>query len=471
MSNISNHQRCMKKIRPILLFLCLTFLINVQGQLSGGGEANPGLKTNTATLEAFQDMRFGMFIHWGPVSLRGTEIGWSRGREVPIAEYDQLYTEFDPVLFDPAKWVKTAKDAGMKYVVLTTKHHDGFSLWDTEQSDYNSMNSPYGKDIVKQLADECKKQGIVFGAYYSIADWHHPDNPMVYPPDKSDTGEKDLNDPDTKARMDRYIRFMKNQLKELIDSYDPALIWFDGQWEWVWTHGAGMDLYAYLRSLKEDLLINDRVDKGHIGMDRKRIVDQVKYAGDYLTPEQRIGTFNMDEPWETCMTIAAQWAWKPNDQLKSRKECIQTLVQTVGGDGNLLFNVGPILDGRIEQRQIDRLKEMGDWLKINGEAVYGTRGGPYLPKDYMVSTRKGNRIFLHVLKNPEEGSLHLPFPKGTKIKKSYLLDGNAPVEIQREKEFITLKLSAALPDADVSVLVLELDRPAMELGLIQRLNF
>lgn len=419
-------------------------------------------------------MRFGMFIHWGPVTLRGTEIGWSRGsdwlgaREVPTADYDNLYKEFDPVLFDAAAWVKAAKDAGMKYIVLTTKHHDGFSLWDSEYSDYDMANTPYGKGVVKSLADESKKQGMEFGVYYSILDWWHPD----YPKHTStfETERPENVDPKELVAMERYQVYMKNQLKELIDLTDPILIWFDGGWEWPWTHEMGMELYAYLRGLKDDLLINNRVDKGLQGVTTRKIEHSEKYAGDYLTPEQRIGSFNIKNPWETCMTIAQQWAWKPNDSLKSTKDCIQTLVQTVGGDGNLLFNVGPMLDGRIEQRQIDRLREMGDWLKVNGEAVYGTRGGPYIPTDYMVSTYKGNKIYLHILKKPAE-ELVLPFPKNVKIENAYFLDGKSEVKIAQSKASVAIKFPGTLPDEIVSVLVLELNKPAQDIDVIQRTNY
>jgi alpha-L-fucosidase len=451
-------------IKITILQLSLFFACNATAQALGGGEAYPELLTNKEALQSFQDMRFGMFVHWGPVSLRGTEIGWSRGREVPKDDYDQLYKEFDPVLFNAADWVKTAKEAGMKYIVLTTKHHDGFSLWDSEYTDYDMGSTPYGKGILKDLEEECKKQGLVFGAYYSIADWHHVDNPVVYPAeDYQFHVEKDFEDAQTKERMERYIVFMKNQLKELIDEYDPAFIWFDGEWEWVWSHQMGMDLYAYLRGLKEDLLINNRVDKGRQGMEGT--MKSARFAGDYATPEQQVGAFNMDTPWETCMTIATQWAWKANDKIKSTGECIKTLIQTVGGDGNLLFNVGPMADGRIEKRQVDRLKEIGDWLKINGEAVYGTRGGPYLPTQNMVSTRKGDKIFLHVF-NSDKPEIILPFPKAFKIKKAYFLDGNQKVEIERNKSSITIKLPKILPNETASVLVMELNKSAMDIPVM-----
>ncbi len=159
----------------ILLFLFILFNLDAQNE-----QPDPDLQTNLESLKKWQDMRFGMFIHWGPVSLRGTEIGWSRGTHVSIEDYDNLYKEFNPVLFNAADWVSTAKKAGMKYIVITTKHHDGFSLWPTDVSDYDIASTPYGKDILRQLSDECRKQGIVFGTYYSILDWHHPDYTTRY---------------------------------------------------------------------------------------------------------------------------------------------------------------------------------------------------------------------------------------------------------------------------------------------------
>ena len=165
----------MKSILKFCLFAVLCLPLSAQAQLSGGGEDYPELKTNQKALKAWQDLRFGMFIHWGPVSLRGQEIGWSRGTSIPISDYDNLYHEFNPVLFNAAEWVKTAKEAGMKYLVLVTKHHDGFCLWPSAYTDYDIASTPYGKDIVGQLATECKKQGLLFGTYYSVLDWHHPD--------------------------------------------------------------------------------------------------------------------------------------------------------------------------------------------------------------------------------------------------------------------------------------------------------
>lgn len=459
----------MKSIKKPVQFIVLLLGLALQAQHSGGGEANPELSTNKEALQKFLDMRFGMFIHWGPVALRGTEISWSRGRDVPIEDYDNLYKEFNPMLFNAADWVKAAKDAGMKYIVLTARHHDGFSLWDSKHSDYDMASTPYGRGIINELVEECKKQDIVFGTYYSICDWRHEDYPVVYPSeDYSFHEEKEITDPETKRRMNDYIAFMKNQLRELIENYDPAFIWFDGEWEWAWSHEMGMDMYKYLRSLKDDLLINNRVDKGREGM--SGTTKSNKFAGDYATPEQEVGNFDNKNAWETCMTIAEQWAWKPNDKMKSKKECIQTLLQTIGGDGNLLFNVGPMLDGRIEERQIDRLKEMGDWLNINGKAVYGTRGGPYLPTDHMVSTHKDSELYIHLFKK-EGQELILPFPKEVSVNKAYFLDGATPLKIKQRKESVTISLPLNLPDEIASVIVLELNKPASEIDVIKRMNY
>ncbi len=454
-------------MKNIILIACLTLItcfssttVKLNAQYSGGGEAFPDLTSPKESMANFQDMRFGMFIHWGPVSLRGEEISWSRGREIPIGEYDKLYKEFNPELFSAEQWVTAARTAGMKYLVITTRHHDGFSLWDSKFTDYDMASTPYGKGILKELAEECRKQGIAFGTYYSICDWYRPDYPVVYPYDNDNsTGEKQM-DPALQEQMDHYITFMKNQLEELIVDYNSFLIWFDGEWEWAWTHEMGMDMYAYLRGLKPDILINNRMDKGRAGMEDKD--RSPVFAGDFATPEQQIGAFDNQFAWETCMTIGKQWAWKPDDELKSTKECIHTLSQTLGGDGNLLFNVGPMPDGRIEQRQLDRLKEMGDWVSRNQEAIYGTRGGPFLPTERMVSTHKGSRIYLYLLEGPGK-NLEIALEKAVKVKKAFFLDGELPIQTKRKKGVLALSLPEVLPNELANVIVLELDTPASEI--------
>ncbi|MEN8229484.1 MAG: alpha-L-fucosidase [Bacteroidota bacterium] len=445
--------------------LCLITLFHAQAQFSGGGEGYPDLVTHKEALDKFREMRFGMFIHWGPVSLSGEEISWSRGREIPKEEYDHLYKEFNPELFNAAEWVGAAKTAGMKYIVITSRHHDGFSLWDSQYTEYDMASTPYGKGVLKELADECLKQGIQFGTYYSICDWYHPDYPVEYPhPDYAFRKEKTM-DSATKVKMDQYIEFMKNQLRELIEEYNTFVIWFDGEWEWAWTHEMGMEMYAYLRGLKDDILVNNRVDKGREGMEDK--TRNPRFAGDFATPEQNIGAYDRDHAWETCMTIGGQWAWKPNEKLKSTEACIHTLAQTIGGDGNLLLNVGPMPDGRISQEHLDRLQEMGKWISINQEAVYGTRGGPYLPTSSMVSTHKENKIFLYLLENPE-GELKLPLEEGIVIRQAYLLQNGDPLKLKRTRDSFSLALPESLPDKVATVIVVELDRPASEIEVIER---
>ena len=405
----------------------LTILLSVMSlsgiaQLRGGGEAYPNLHPDKEALAHFQANKFGMFLHWGPVTLRGTEIGWSRGKIVPISDYDNLYKEFNPVLFDADKWIKTAKDAGMKYFIITAKHHDGFCLWDSKYTDYDIMSTLYKKDVVKALAEACKKYGVDFGIYYSLADWHHPDYATRYGGDPRPVSE---------SVMPRYVQYMKDQLKELITNYDPKVLWFDGSWEDALTHEMGMDLYAYLHSIKSNLIINDRIDKGFQGIEVQNHANQEKYAGDYATPEQRIGAYNVNEPWETCMTICTQWAWKPNDKMKSLDTSLETLIRTAGGGGNLLYNVGPMPDGRFEQRQTDLLLQMGAWMKQNGTSIYGTKGGPYEPTANFVSTRKGRNIYITVL-NKDLSDLTLPVPSELKITKASYLDGgkNIPSKVE-----------------------------------------
>lgn len=333
---------------------------------------NSGFKGNEKKIEEWKDARFGMFIHWGPVSLKGTEIGWSRAREVPVEEYDQLYKQFNPVNFNADEWVNTAKAAGMKYIILTTKHHDGFCLWNTRQTDYQIMNSPFGRDVVKELSEACRKQGIAFGTYYSTCDWHHPDFPLTSPGGKVEREKSDL---------DAYTTYLKRQVAELLVNYGPLFVlWFDVPQRFDTARGQGV--IDFVRTIQPDIIINNRTGA----------------KGDFDTPEQRVGGFQNTRPWETCMTIGRQWAWKPEDEVKSLEQCLHSLIRSAGGDGNLLFNVGPAPDGRIEPLQVERLREMGQWLQKYGHTIYGTRGGPFKPTDWGVSTRKGHTIFLHILK-------------------------------------------------------------------------
>jgi len=409
-------------------------------------------ETDQQLLQEFQDMKFGMFVHWGPISLKGTEIGWSRGREVPNEEYDNLYKQFNPTKFNADQWIKTLKNAGMKYLVITTRHHDGFSIWPTEYSDYNISNTPYKKDILMELKNACDKYDIMFGTYYSICDWKHPDYPLGSPGGKTIKESGD---------MEKFIPFIKGQTKELIEKYNTKILWFDGEWEEPWTHEMGLDFYQYLKGLDENILINNRVDKGRKGMEGITISDE--FAGDFATPEQRVGTYDIENPWESCITICNQWAWKPNDKMKSLEDCLFTLVKTVGGGGNLLFNVGPMPDGRIEPRQVERLNEMGKWLKKYGAAIYATKGGPYKPTNWLASTRKGDTIYLHLM-NCKKSIVNIPFPKETKIVSCSILKGKK-LNYNQSGETVQIDLSKKPKDI-ITVLEIIIDRNAEELETI-----
>ncbi len=325
--------------------------------------------TNTAALERWRSQRFGMFIHWGPVAQTGGEISWSRN-SYGAAAYDRLYTTFNPVNFDAHQWVALAQAAGMKYLVLTTKHHDGFCLYDSAYTTYDMMSTPFNRDVTQELADECVAQGIEFCAYYSIPDWKYTDNPLS-----------------------NYVPYQRSQVTEIIYKYNPSIMWFDN-WENAvsgWDISGGWDLYNLCRNAKDPMLVNDRVYAAYLPTDSQ-------YPGDYKTPEQKVGAFNDQFPWESCITIANQWAWKPNDPVKSLKQCIQTLVSCAGGDGNLLLNIGPKGDGSIEPQQVCRLQEIGQWLNSNNnsKAIYNTRGGPVAPQSWGVMTHQGNKLYAHI---------------------------------------------------------------------------
>jgi len=393
------------------------------------------LKPDTAALAHWRDLRFGMFIHWGPVSLTGHEIGWSRAKPTPIDEYDNLYKRFDPTKFNADEWVSIAKAAGMKYIVLTTKHHDGFCLWDTKYTDYNIMNSPFKRDVVKELSDACKKQGIAFGTYYSVTDWYNKDWPVTSPAGRVKRETSDL---------DAYEKYLQNQITELITKYGPLItMWNDVPA--MYGKERGLATIQMVRKLQPNIIVNNRTGAG----------------GDYDTPEQKIGGFNMDRPWETCMTIGTQWSWKPDDRIKSLEQCMQTLIMTAGGDGNLLFNVGPMSTGEIEPDQVARLKEMGAWLQKYGESVYGTRGGPWKPGKDIASTRKGNAVYLHILRWTGDSITLRNIPR--KITGSSLLTGGK-VEVKQTEQGVVITVPAGDRQKIDTLVKLELEGSAMDIA-------
>ena len=397
-------------------------------------------KVDPAALQRWQDMRFGMFIHWGPVSLTGREIGWSRGRETPIAEYDRLHKRFNPEQFNADAWVLTAKAAGMKYMVITTKHHDGFCIWPSAFTDHDIGESPFKRDPLKELSEACKRHGIRFGTYYSTCDWHHPDFTRGSPGGKTKNPNPNLG---------RYTEYLRNQVRELVQNYGPlSTLWFDVPQD-VGPE-LGKPTVAMLRKLQPDIIINNRAYR-----------DKGGPVGDYDTPEQRVGGFNRDRPWETCMTICRQWAWKPNDAMKPLKQCVQTLLQVAGGDGNFLFNVGPMPDGRIEPRQVERLKKMGAWVSKYGNAIYGTRGGPFKPGKWGAATCKGSTITLFVMTWPEGRPLTLP-PVDMTITSSKVLSGGTAT-VEQTDEGVTVMVPVEHRDEIATVIELTVDGQAFDI--------
>ena len=376
-----------------------------------------------------------MFIHWGPVSLTHKEIGWSRGDPTPIDVYDDLYHQFNPTNFNADDWVSIAKAAGMKYIVLTTKHHDGFCLWSTTLTHYNIMNTPFHRDVVKELVEACEKQGIEFGAYYSVCDWRHPDFPLGSPGGRSRHEH---------ANLGAYNVYLLGQLSELITNYGPLLtIWNDMPQQF---RGRGAKTIRLVRELQPNILINNRTGDG----------------GDYDTPEQEIGNFQMYRPWESCMTISAhnQWAWGGDkDGVKSTRACLEMLIRAAGGDGNLLLNVGPRPDGLIDPEQVARLKEVGAWLARNGASIYDTRGGPWKPTQAIVSTRKGKTIYVHILNWPHEAPRLPAIP--AKITSARSLGGHGTPAFRQTDNAIEISLPVTQRAPYDTVIALELDSDAM----------
>lgn len=342
----------------------------------------------------WKEAKFGMFIHWGiyavpadSTDLEGRKVAgewFMHNKKMQVSEYEKFASQFNPVNFNAHEWVRMAKEAGMKYIVITSKHHDGFCMFDTKLTDYNIVKAtPFGRDPLKELAKECKRQGLKLGFYYSIMDWHHPD----YLPRR--LWEKGVRSEEG-ADLNRYIEYMKGQLKELLTNYGPiAILWFDGWWEHNAEELRSSEVNSFVRSLQPDILINDR---NHL-------------PEDFSTPEQTIpaGAMPGGRLWETCMTINDTWGYAKNDEnWKPAEDLIRKLCDIAHKGGNFLLNVGPTAEGTFPEPIVERLKKIGEWMKVNGESIYGTTQCPFRKLSFDGRcTVKGNVLYLHVFNWPE----------------------------------------------------------------------
>jgi alpha-L-fucosidase len=411
----------------------------------------------------WRDARFGMFIHWGLYAVpagewKGQEIKgigeWIMNRaSIPLADYRPLVQQFNPVKYDADLWVRTAKDAGMTYIVITSKHHDGFCLWDSPSTEYDIMSTPYGKDLLRPLADACKKYGVTLCFYHSIMDWQHPNYGLL--------PKWDANRPGHQPDMDAYTAYLKGQLAELVKSYGPVgVMWFDGEWEAPWTHERGRDLYAYVRGLQPSILVNNRVDKGRQGM--KGLTKEGDFAGDFGTPEQEIppeGLPGLD--WESCMTMNDTWGFKKSDHnWKSSRTLIRNLVDIASKGGNFLLNIGPTAEGEFPAASVERLAAMGNWMKVNGESIYGTDASPLGKVPFGRVTAKPGKLYLHVFDWPADGSVTVSLAAlmdSPPVKKACLLaDPAQALDVKaNDDNSVTITVPKTPPDADVSVIALD----------------
>ena len=341
-------------------------------------------------LDWFTAARLGLFVHWDHASQQGLEISWPmvggvfaiRAGEVSVEQYHSSASTFDPQEWDAPALARMAKECGVRYAVLTTKHHSGYAMFHTKLSDWSVEHSPFGRDIVREFADAMRAEGIKVGFYFSLCDWHHRDYPAFTDEMKPYAFPQGPPPPDEET-WERYLAFMYGQIEELLTGYGKIdLIWFDGGWERRASQWRSSDLEAMIRRLQPGILINDRLPR----------------SGDYATPEQFVPPTPPDGPWETCMTMNESWSWNPDDtDLKSPRSLVHTLIEVAGRGGNLLLNISPKGDGSIPSEQVERLQHVGSWLARNGESIFDTTPGLEPWQHYGPSTRRGDRIYVHLL--------------------------------------------------------------------------
>ena len=416
---------------------------------------------NIKARQWFANAKFGLFIHWGVFSIPCAGEWVMNNRGITVKNYTRLKDFFNPIEFNAHNWVKLAKDAGMQYITLITRHHDGFSMWNTKYSDFNIMNTPYKKDIVKMIADECHKQGVKLFLYYSLLDWRRDD----YPFETGRTGQKSGRT--GKGNYANYLQFMKNQLTELLTNYGSiAGIWFDGNWDQTnpegdkdmtprinWKYD---EIYSLIHKLQPACLIGNNHHLAPIAgedfqMFEKDLPGENKGGLSFQKPSEMM-------PLETCETINNSWGYNITDTTyKTPKQLIDYLVKANGYGANLLLNIGPMPNGAIQQEFIDRLHYMGNWLKIYGSTIYNTTGGYIKPQDWGCITQKENKLFIHVLKENTKEIILSQFPYN-KIAKAYWFKNNAAVEYTLNNNNVTVRLNDKNNKDEDRVIVLEVSK-------------
>jgi alpha-L-fucosidase len=409
-------------------------------------------------MQWWRNARFGMFIHWGLYSIpgRGEWLMWNE--QIPFREYRKLADQFKPHKFDARAWAACARDAGMKYMVLTTRHHDGFCLYDSHVSDFTSVKTAAKRDFVAEYVEACREAGLKVGLYYSPLDWRFPG--YFFPDLYRESAEA--------MKQQTY-----DQVRELLTHYGKIdILWFDGGGD-DWLGFGGLEfggakghgwhsrdlewpqkekfkgtplwepakLYTMIRKLQPKIAMNNRA--GSRGVD---------WAGDFSTPEGKVGEFDTVRAWETCDCLAGAWGYTRDSKMKSFRTCLQRLVNCAVRDGNLLLNVGPTPEGEIEPRQTQRLHDMGRWLAQYGESIYGTRGGPFHPQSWGGTTHRGNRIYVHIMDWPDDEVI-LP-PLHCTIKASRSLTGQG-ADVKIRKDGIHIRVSEADRQAPNTIILLE----------------
>ncbi len=415
---------------------------------------------NLKARQTFQDNKYGMFIHWGLSSVLGNGEWVMNNRNIKVEDYKRLLRAFNPVDFDAAQWVRTAKNAGMKYIVFITRHHDGFSNWDTKYSDWKITNTPYGKDVLKMLAAECKKQGIKLGLYYSLLDWYRSDYPYETGRTGKGTGRT------AKSDYASYLQFMKNQLTELLTNYGEIMsIWFDGHWDQTAPEGSKDrnsridwkydEIYGLIHKLQPQCMIGNNhhlspLDGEDFQMFERDLPGENKSGLSFQKASAEL-------PLETCETLNGAWGYNITDRnYKTTGKVIQLLVGAAGRNANLLLNIGPMPNGLIQSEFTDTLALAGKWLQQYGESVYGTRKGPVAPQSWGVSTQKGKFVYLHLFKNPENNKIEIDGWQ-QKIKTASLLTGKAAIRVEQQSGRLIIPTDAISVTGPDTIIRLELE--------------